>query len=88
MPLYGYSCACGTVADLITGVNEIPNCPECGNPMKREFHAQFGINRGPVPITGYFDENLGRFIRTNTHRKEVMRELGVSEKPSKKVWFR
>ncbi len=88
MPLFPYSCTCGTVGDLITKVDEIPNCPKCGRPMKREFHSKFGINRGPVPTAGMYDENLGCFIRTNQHRKEVMREQGVSEKPSKRVWFR
>lgn len=89
MPLYPYSCdPCGVEKDVITPVGFMAACPKCGKPMKRLFHARFGINRGPVPNGGHFDENLGCFIRSNTHRKEVMREQGVNEKPSKKVWFR
>lgn len=89
MPLYPYECPkCGQAEDIITPVNFMASCKKCGTVMKRKFHAQFGINRGPVPAAGYFDDNLGCFIRTNTHRKEVMKEQGVSEKPSKKVWFR
>jgi hypothetical protein len=76
------------VGDLITRVNEIPDCPDCGKPMKRELHSQFAINMGPCKAYGYYDETLGKYIHTNRQRKEEMRKQGVREKESPKVWFR
>lgn len=40
----------------------------------------FRINKGPVPIGGYYDDNLQTFIRTKAHRQSVMDEQGVSER--------
>ena len=44
MPLYDYRCSCGCIGKLITGPEEIPNCPECGKKMNREIHRKFFIN--------------------------------------------
>jgi hypothetical protein len=47
--------------------------------MKRLMSAPH-INMGPVGAYGYFDENLGKYIGTNTQRREEMRRQGVTEK--------
>lgn len=79
MPIYEYKCKCGYSGDHIAkpGEEKLP-CPKCDHQMDRQFHASFGINMG-VGAYGYFDDNLGCYIRTNAHRREVMKEQGVSE---------
>jgi hypothetical protein len=43
---------------------------------------------GPCGAYGYYDETLGKFLSTNRERKAEMKRQGVSERMSKKVWFR
>ena len=52
--------------------------------MKRVLQP-FGINMG-VGAYGYYDENLGTYINTNKHRREVMEKQGVTEKIGK-GWY-
>ena len=79
MRLYDYECPkCGFKAEYLTMAGDVWKCPECRIEMKR-LPPVFRINMGPVPLTGYYDENLQTYIRTNEHRKQVMREQGVSE---------
>ena len=90
MPIYPYKChSCGLEKDFIKRVNDFnQDCPNCGQNMERQFHCQFGINMGPAGAHGYYDDTLGKYISTNRKHKEEMKRQGVSEKPSKKVWFR
>lgn len=86
MPIYDYKCdTCGTEMELIGRPNEetFP-CEACNRKgmLHRQFHSRFGINMG-VGAYGYYDENLGTYIRTNAHKKKVMRDQGVSEKYGK-----
>lgn len=84
MPIYPYFCEpCGHREDIITPVNFYASCPKCGKPMKREFHARYGINMGAAGAYGYYDENLGCHISTNRQRREEMKRQGVSEKIGK-----
>lgn len=87
MPLYPYSCSCGTVGDIITRVDEMAKCPECGKTMRRLFHSQFAVNMGPAGAHGGYDETLGHYS-TNREWREKMKRAGVKEYPGKKVWFR
>ena len=90
--LYDYECQkCGHTAEHLTRTGDVFKCPEDGEVLKR-MPPIFRINRGPVPIAGYYDDNLQTFIRTNTHRKQVMEQQGVSEKgatpkPQGQAWF-
>lgn len=80
MPLYDYACQrCGRIEERIAGFDEqIIPCP-CGCTMTRQFHGNFGINMG-VGAYGYYDETLQTYINSNKHKREVMREQGVSER--------
>lgn len=82
MPIYPYSCSCGTKMDAINSVANRDNqkCPECGKVMKRLFHAQFGINMGPAGAHGYYDDDWGTYVETNRHHKELLREHGETPK--------
>ena len=83
MPIYDYVCKCGYSGEHIAKPDEVwIDCPKCKIQMKRQFHSRFGIAMG-VGAYGYFDENLNTYIRTNTQKREVMREQGVSEKYGK-----
>lgn len=86
MPIYSYKCLCGYEADHVGKVDDktMP-CPECLGTMRRQFHSRFGISMG-VGAYGYFDENLGTYVRTNAHKREVMRQQGVTEKIGK-GWY-
>ena len=83
MPLYDYKCPICKFEEI--NRKEHPDnteikCPSCPDGvMRRQLHAQFGINMGPVPTGGYYDENLEAFVGTNAERKRLMREKGVTE---------
>lgn len=78
MPLYDYECKCGEVGEYITPMNKNQTCPACGREMKRLMHSRFGIKCGVIDT--YYDEGLGRYITSDTHKKQVMREMEVTPK--------
>ena len=88
MRLYDFKCPkCGHEVEKIVETNprEDVLCEDCSwhtgaAVFMERMPPIFNINRGPVPSVGYYDDNLECGIRTNTHRKEVMREKGVSER--------
>jgi putative FmdB family regulatory protein len=80
MPLYEFECtACQLLSDFVKKMGDFEqDCPNCDQPMKKLI-SHVNINVGPVPITGYWDDTLQTYIQTNTHRKQVMEEQGVTE---------
>ena len=83
MPLYDYKCAgCGTVEERIARADEQVIVCQCGCTMTRQFHGRYGINMG-VGAYGYYDETLGKYINSNKHHREVMREQGVAPRYGK-----
>ena len=89
--LYDFQCPkCGHIKEYIIEDNEKVSCPNDGSELKRLPHV-FRINMGPVPLTGYYDDNLQTYITSNTHRKKVMEKQGLSEngatpKPQGQAW--
>jgi putative FmdB family regulatory protein len=83
VPIYDYKCdKCERTQERIKNPDEVSfRCPDnlCTGTMHRQFHSRFGINMG-VGAYGYYDDNLGTYIRTNAHKRQVMRDQGVSEK--------
>jgi putative FmdB family regulatory protein len=82
--LFDFRCnKCGNETEKLIRVLddgcETVMCPKCEGRMDR-LPPSFRINMGPVPIVGYYDDNLQTYIRTNTHRREVMERQGVTEK--------
>jgi putative FmdB family regulatory protein len=79
MPLYTYTCdRCGKEADEFRSVAE-RNAPldcSCGAPMKKIIAGSRVIG----DLQPYYDDNLESFVKSRQHRREVMREKGVSEK--------
>ena len=85
MPLYDYKCKCGYEGEHIAYIDERLRCPECKKEMERQMPYTHGICMG-VGAYGYYDENLQTYIKTNAHRREVMRQQGVVEKVGK-GWY-
>lgn len=88
--MYDFKCRkCGMISEhLIRAGDLYPEC--CGCEMDRLLPV-FRINMGPVPIVGYYDENLSTFITSNLHRKAEMEKQGVCErgatpKPNGQAW--
>ena len=83
MPLYDYRCdKCKRVEERIQRSDEMTVlCSDrnCGGTMTREFHGRYGINMG-VGAYGYYDETLQTYINSNSHKRTVMKEQGVSER--------
>ena len=78
--LYDFECSkCGKMQEMIVEHDQVLAFCGCHGIMNR-MPPLFKINRGPVPSVGYYDDNLECGIRTNNHRKEVMRQKGVSER--------
>lgn len=85
MPLYTYACnTCGRETDEFRSVAERNACPtcECGGSM-RKIIAGYRVIGDLEP---YYDDNLQAHIRSKQHRKEVMRDQGVSEKFGTNWW--
>jgi len=76
MPLYEFECQCGYKNDHIAGYDEKLKCPECKRNMKKL--PSCGRFQG-VPSHGYHDDTLGAFIDSNSQRRKLMKEQGVSE---------
>ena len=86
MPLYDYTCEnCGIKEERIAGIEEPVYCQNCGDEMKRLMPFSHGINMG-VGAYGYYDDNLQTYIHSNRHRREVMKQQGVSESYGK-GWY-
>lgn len=92
MPIYEFYCKkCDKGHESLNKVGDFQsNCPFCGAEATKLMSAP-NINMGPVPIGGEYDANLGTFVRSNNHRKDLMREQGVSEwgaspKPDGEAW--
>ncbi len=80
MPLYDFKCdRCGNTEEYFAGYEERVLPCKCGGQMIRQISHSYGIVMG-VPAAGYYDENLGTYINSNRHKRQVMQEQGVSEK--------
>lgn len=78
MPLYDFKCKCGYTGEHITKIDEKLKCPDCGLVLRRVLPCTHSINMG-AGAYGYFDDNLQTYIHSNRHKKQVMKEQGVSE---------
>jgi len=89
--LNDYECPkCKTITERLAHDDEEIKCKKCLSVM-RKLPPVFRINMGPVPLTGHWDDNLQSFVRTNTHRRQLMEQRGVSErgatpKPDGQAW--
>ena len=79
MPLYSYECvACKVTTDEFRSVAHRNDCPKCecgGETVK--IIAAYAAHSDLEP---YYDWNLDAPIKSRQHRREVMKERGVSEK--------
>ena len=79
MPNYDFSCeACGKREELFMKIAEYKKPECCGQPMKQILNYHVVGDLEP-----YFDENLSEqpvYVRSKKHRKQLMREAGVTEK--------
>jgi putative FmdB family regulatory protein len=79
MPLYEYECPdCQAVKDEFRTVeqrNDAPTC-ECGTVTQKIISGYRVIG----DLEPYYDDNLEAVVKSKQHRREVMREKGVSEK--------
>jgi len=75
--LYQYECSCGATKEEFRSVaaRNDPLACECGKPMTKII----GGHRVIGDMQPYYDENLETYIRSKQHRREVMKEQGVSE---------
>lgn len=78
MPIYSYECPdCAAVKDEFRRIDERndPVACECGASMNK----LIGGHRVIGDMEPYYDENLQTHIKSRQHRRDVMREQGVSE---------
>lgn len=79
--LYTYECSCGETRDEFRSVaarNDPLTC-RCGKQMVK----WLGGHRVIGDIKPYYDENLQAYVKSRQHRKQLMKEQGVSEKVGK-----
>lgn len=75
--IYEYSCECGNKKDEFRSVadrNEPVEC-SCGKLMTRVIGGHY-VTPDMAP---YYDDNLEAYVKSRQHRKELMRQKGVSE---------
>lgn len=78
--LNDYQCdVCGIVFERLAEPGEKVFCPKCDDETRRLL-PMVRINMGPVPIGGHWDDNLQAFVQSDNHRKELMRQQGVTER--------
>lgn len=85
MPLYEYECErCDKQKDEFRSIADrnAPITCECGGSMKKIIAGYRVIG----DLEPYYDDNLQAHIRSKQHRKQVMREQGVSEKFGTNWW--
>ncbi len=79
MPLYTYRCTkCETEVDEFRSVAErdiAPEC-ECGSKTRKIL----SLSKPIGDLNPYYDENLQGYVKSRQHRKDLMRERGVTEK--------
>lgn len=91
MPIYCGECgSCGKVSEFLFGANDprTCHCPECGDKFELEGHRRWDMERvnisgdtcaGSVNYSGYYDEGLGEYVLSRSHRKLLMDEKGLTE---------
>ena len=78
MPLYEYRCRdCGEITEAVRSVDERMDAPACG--CGGETYKIISAYRVHPDFEPYYDDNLETHIKSKQHRKQVMREQGVSE---------
>ena len=81
--LYSYQCSgCGAIREEFRSVaarNDPLTC-SCGQPMAK----MLGGHRVIGDMKPYYDENLQAYVKSRQHRKQLMKEQGVSEAYGKK----
>lgn len=91
--LFDFECVeCGSKFERLRKNEETVNCPVCNSTLVDKLPPKFNVAMGAAGAYGYFDETLGKYISTNTERKEEMRRQGVTEKgdtpkPTGDAWF-
>lgn len=77
--LYTYECRdCGAIKDEFRKLderNQLPTCDLCAVEMQRVI----GGHSVVPDFEPYYDDNLETYVKGKQHRRQVMREKGVSE---------
>ena len=80
MPIYTYECdECGAIKDEFRKIEErdaSPECDLCRTNMRKVISSYYVVG----DVAPYYDDNLQAHIRSKQHRRDVMREQGVTEK--------
>ncbi len=76
--LFEYRCKdCKKITEALRSVADRNNCPPClcGGKTKKII----SLYQVHGDIKPYYDDNLETFIQSKQHRREVMKQQGVSE---------
>jgi hypothetical protein len=78
--MYDFKCKrCGAIRERFVQEDERVLSDCCGSDTDR-LPPIVRVNMGASGAYGYYDDTLGTYITSNRHRREVMRQQGVSEK--------
>lgn len=79
-PKYAYRCEhCGTTKDKYLPLEQcsaLVMCAVCVKPMYKDLSQ---VSLLIDQTIGKYDEGLGRFIESSSHKRQVMKELGVEQ---------
>lgn len=81
--LFDFECVeCGTKFESLYCDGDNVHCKLCNSTLVEKLPPIVNIAMGAAGAHGYYDETLDTYVRTNAHRKELMREHGITEKGS------
>ncbi len=83
MPIDDYFCQkCDAAYEIFRGIHEYTGkdpCPSCGNVGERDYSSCKIMHTGTSVKDAYKCPALGQIIKSDVHRKELSRQLGVEE---------
>jgi hypothetical protein len=88
--LYDLECEyCGLISEhsmMSSEIDKRVECPHCGESLCRREHRIYDVPMiqgdtvaGSCNMSNYFDPGLNEFVRSRTHRKDLMRAQGLEE---------
>ena len=92
MPLYSLECdSCDHLDEYLQEVKDTDvevACENCGRPLTRRDNRAYYADRiairgdtcaGCSDMSNYFDDGLGEFVKSRTHRAEIMKKKGLTD---------
>jgi hypothetical protein len=90
MAFYDLECSCGEISEHMMGMTDPleskVSCPCCGAKLCRKHNIVYPVPQiqgdtvaGGVNYSNYYDDGLGEYVTSKSHRKDLMEKKGLVE---------